>query len=149
MNLSNYTTIPDAIVFPDGTIRLVTSAAKDFAYSSTDIAIIHSLSTANGVPDYIDFDSNIPQMLADAGLVIKQERQPVFHYRSKRRRWPKSTTSSDGKVIQLSKFRSQEQRRVVAQRGYTRFQIRNHRRMQERDEKRKRQEVPKDEQTAE
>ena len=129
MNMSNCTTIPDAIVFPDGTIRLVTSAAKDFAYSSTDIAIIHSLSTANGVPDYIDFDSNIPQMLADAGLVIKQERQPVFHYRSKRRRWPKSTTSSDGKVIQLSDYRTKEQRQVVAQRGYTRFQIRRQKRL--------------------
>ena len=147
--MSNYTTIPDAIVFPDGTIRLVTRAAKDFAYSSTDIGTIHSLSTASAVPDYLDFESSIPQMLADAGLVVKQERQPVFHYRSKRRRWPKSTTSSDGKVIQLSSYRTSEQCQVVAQRGYTRFLIRRHRRMQEHDDKRKRQEVLTDEKTSE
>jgi len=41
-----------------------------------------------------------------------------------------------GQLIQLSKYRTSEQQRVVVQRGYTRFLIRNHRRMQERDEKR-------------
>ena len=54
-----------------------------------------------------------------------------------------------GKVIQLSDYRTKEQRQVVAQRGYTRFQIRQHQRMQERDEKRKRQEMLQDEQTVE
>ena len=50
-----------------------------------------------------------------------------------------------GKVIQLSKFRSQEQQRVVVQRGYTRFLIRHHQRMQERDEKRKEAQQPEEE----
>ena len=54
-----------------------------------------------------------------------------------------------GKVIHLSDYRTKEQRQVVAQRGYTRFQIRHHRRMQERDEKRKRNEAPQGEQTVE
>ena len=54
-----------------------------------------------------------------------------------------------GQLIQLSKYRTSEQRQVVAQRGYTRFQIRHHRRMQERDEKRKRQDVLQGEQTVE
>ena len=124
---------PDAIVFPDGTIRLVTSAARLWTYAKTEI---RSSCAASTVPDYILSEDVVAEAMEDAGLVIKRERQPVFHYRSKRRRWPKSTTSSDGKVIQLSDYRTKEQREVVAQRGYTRFQIRQHQRMQERDEKR-------------
>ena len=79
--MSNYTTIPDAIVFPDGTIRLVTSAAKQWAYSNTEVKNSCSVST---VPDYVDFEDSIPQMMEDDDLVVKRERQPVFHYRSKR-----------------------------------------------------------------
>ena len=80
----NHTPFPDAIVFPDGTIRLVTSAAKNFAYSNTDIRTIFTISRANAVPDYLPFDDTIPEMFEDAGLVVKRERQPVSHYRGKR-----------------------------------------------------------------
>jgi hypothetical protein len=52
-----------------------------------------------------------------------------------------------GKVIQLSDYRTKEQRQIVAQRGYSRFQICQHQRMQERDEKRKREDVLQGEQT--
>ena len=79
--MSNYTTFPDAIVFPDGTIRLVTSAAKQWAYSNTNIK---NSCTESTVPDYDDFEDSIPPMMEDIGLVVKWERQPVFHYRSKR-----------------------------------------------------------------
>jgi len=34
--MSVHTTFPDAIVFPDGTIRLVTDAAKQWAYTNTN-----------------------------------------------------------------------------------------------------------------
>jgi len=54
-----------------------------------------------------------------------------------------------GQLIQMAKYRTSEQRQVVAQRGYTRFLIRQHRRMQEAAEERKRQEALQDEQTAE
>ena len=74
-------TFPDAIVFPDGTIRLVTESAKQWAYSNTEVENSCSVST---VPDYVDFEDSIPQMMEDIGLVVKWERQPVFHYRSKR-----------------------------------------------------------------
>jgi len=137
---------PDAIVFPDGTIRPVTSAAKLWTYAKTEI---RSSCTASTVPDYILSEDVVAEAMEDAGLVLKRERQPVFQYRSKRRRWPKSTTSSDGKVIQLAKFRSEEQRQVVAQRGYTRFLIRQHRRMREAADKCKRQEALTDEKTNE
>ena len=52
-----------------------------------------------------------------------------------------------GKVIQLSDYRTKEQRQIVAQRGYTRFQIHHHRRMQARDEKRRCKDVPEDDGT--
>jgi len=74
-------TFPDAIVFPDGTIRLVTESAKQWAYSNTEVENSCSVST---VPDYVDFEDSIPQMMEDDELVVKRERQPVFHYRSKR-----------------------------------------------------------------
>ena len=144
--MSTCTTIPDAIVFPDGTIRLVTSAAKLWTYTNT---AIRSSCTASTVPNYIESEDSVAEAMEDAGLVLKRERQPVFHYRSKRRRWPKSTTSGDGKVTQLSDYRSEVQRQVVAQRGYTRFQIRHRRRMQERDEKRRCEDVQEDECTVE
>ena len=144
--MSIITQFPDAIVFPDGTIRLVTSAARLWTYTKTEI---RSSCTASTVPDYIESEASVADAMEEAELTIKRERVPVGHYRSKRRRWPKSTTSSDGKVIQLSDYRTKEQRQVVAQRGYTHFQIRQHQRMQERDEKRKREEARQDEQTIE
>ena len=80
--MSIHTTFPDAIVFPDGTIRLVTSAAKLWAYSNTEVK---NSCTDKTVPDYVDFEDSIPQMMEDDELVVKRELQPVFHYRSKRR----------------------------------------------------------------
>ena len=95
--MSIHTTFPDAIVFPDGTIRLVTRAAKNLVYSNTDIGRIFSLSTADAVPDYLQFDDTIAEMFADEGMTVKRERMPVGHYRSKRRRWPKSTTPASNR----------------------------------------------------
>jgi len=54
-----------------------------------------------------------------------------------------------GKVLQLAKYRSAKERQVVAQRGYSRFLARNHRKMQEAADKRKREEVLQEEQTVE
>ena len=90
--MSIHTTFPDAIVFPDGTIRLVTSAAKQWAYSNTNIK---NSCTESTVPDYDDFEDSIPPMMEDIGLVVKWERQPVGHYRSKRRTSPRAKTSDD------------------------------------------------------
>jgi len=147
MVMSNYTTFPDAIVFPDGTIRLVTSAAKNLAYSNTNIGKIFSISTANAVPDYLDFDDSIPEMFEDGGLVVKRERVPVGHYRSKRRRWPKSTTSTDAKVVDFLQRIPRNCREDAMCRAYGRHRARNWQLMQKRDEKRKRQEALQDEQT--
>ena len=133
--MSTYTTIPDAIVFADGTIRLVTSAARLWTCTYTEI---RSSCTASTVPEYIESEDSVADAMEDAGLVIKRERVPVGHYRSKRRRWPKSTTSSDGKIIQLSNYRTSEQCQVVAQRGYTRFLIRQRKKaVAQRDKPRK------------
>ena len=51
-----------------------------------------------------------------------------------------------GKVLQLAKYRSAEQRQVVAQRGYSRFLARQYQRRQV-AEKRKRQDALQGEQT--
>ena len=99
---------PDVIVFPDDTIRLVTRAAKDFAYANTDIAKIFSLSTAASVPDYLLFDPTIPEMFEDGGMSVKWERMPVAHYQGKRRRWPKSKVSNRPKVIEHMGHMSKE-----------------------------------------
>lgn len=79
--MSKGQTFPDAIVFPDGTIRLVSVDAKSWAYSNTDIK---NSCTVNTVADYIEFENSVSQALEDDGFVVKHERQPVFHYRSKR-----------------------------------------------------------------
>ena len=137
--MSNHTTFPDAIVFPDGTIRLVTRAAKDLAYANTNIGRIFSLSTANAVPDYLVFDPTIPQMFVDEGFKVKWERQPVGHYRGKKRKWPKTTTSKNATVIDFLKCAPDEYRKDAMCRAYGRHRQRNHR-MQEAAKKRKRQE---------
>ena len=92
--MSNHTMFPDAIVFPDGTIRLVTRAAKNLVYSNTNIGVVFSLSTAEAVPDYLAFDDTIPQMFEDDGMTVKWERQPVGHYRGKKRAPLKTRTSN-------------------------------------------------------
>jgi len=125
--MSTYTSFPDAIVFPDGTIRLVTRAAKYLAYANTNIAKIFSLSTANAVPDYLMFDDATPQMFEDEGFTVRWERQPVGHYRSKRRRWPKST---DAKVIDFLQRIPEQTRKDAMFRAYGRHRQRHHR-MQE------------------
>ena len=128
--MSTYTSFPDAIVFPDGTIRLVTRAAKDLAYANTNIGRIFSLSTANSVPDYLMFDDATPQMFEDEGFTVRWERQPVGHYRSKRTRWPKSTTSGDGKVIKFLEKIPEQIRKDAMFRAYGRHRQCHHR-MQE------------------
>ena len=87
-----HTTFPDAIVFPDGTIRLVTDAAKQWAYANT---VINGWCKVNTVPDYVDFDDSIPPLMEGKGLVVQWKQMPVSHYRSKRRKWPKSTMNND------------------------------------------------------
>ena len=80
--MSNHTAFPDAIVFPDGTIRLVTGAAKSWAFTNTNLKNSCTLST---VPDYVDFENSVADSIEEAGFVVRRERQPVGHYRSKRR----------------------------------------------------------------
>ena len=94
--MSRITQVPDAIVFPGGTIRLVTRAAKDWAFNSTEI---DRWCDFNTVPDYVDFDISVAQLMKNNGLVVRQERMPVGFYRSNRRRWPKSTVSGEVEVI--------------------------------------------------
>jgi hypothetical protein len=92
MIMSKGQTFPDAIVFPDGTIRLVTSAAKLWAYSNTDMK---NTCTDSSVPDYVDFEDSIPPMMEAVGMVVKREPMPVFHYRSKRNTSLKKSASND------------------------------------------------------
>ena len=87
--MSIHTAFPDAIIFPDGTIRLVTDAAKRWAYINTSIDSWCELST---VPDYVGFDHSIPPLMEGKGLVVQCKQMPVSHYRSKRRKWPKSSS---------------------------------------------------------
>jgi hypothetical protein len=129
--MSNHTTFPDAIVFPDGTIRLVTDAAKQWAYTNTNIDRWCELST---VPDYVDFNDSIPPLMEGKGLVVQWKQMPVSHYRSKRRKWPKST--SDGNVIKFLEKIPESCRQDAMFRAYGRHKARNWRLMQERDEKR-------------
>jgi len=49
-----------------------------------------------------------------------------------------------GEVIQFQKYQSEEDRLSTGQRLYARFKCRHYRKMQERDEKRKREEVRDD-----
>ena len=93
------TRFPDAIVFPDGTIRLVTRAARELTYSSSTIKELLPIRTAREVPDYFSFDDSWPVTLKARGLEVRQQRQPVGHYRSKRRRWPKARASGNVAVI--------------------------------------------------
>jgi hypothetical protein len=144
--MSSHTWFPDAIVFPDGTIRLVSVDAKSWAYSNTDIKRNCTIST---VPDYDAFEDSVPQLMSEDGLVVKYERQPVFNYRSKRRRWPKFATSGDGKVIDLFLHIPKHRRQEVMIRAYARHRARNWRLMQEAADKRKPQEVLQDEQSVE
>lgn len=129
--MSIQTDFPDAIVFPDGTIRLVTDAAKQWAYTNTNIDRWCELST---VPDYVDFDSSIPPLMEGKGLVVQWERMPVSHYRSKRRKWPKSTVNDD--AIDFLQRIPEERRKAAMFRAFGRHKARNWRLMQERDEKR-------------
>lgn len=134
---------PGVIVFPDGTIRLVTRAAKDLAYANTNIAKIFSLSTKSAVPDYLMFDPTIPQMFVDAGFTVKWERQPVEHYRARRRRWSRAATSKNATVIDFLERIPDEYRNDAMCRAYGGHRQRNHR-VQKVAEKRKRQEKQQD-----
>ena len=66
--MSILTTFPDAIVFPDGTIRLVTDSAKQWAHTNT---AIDGWCKINTVPDYVDFDSSIPPLMEGKGLTVQ------------------------------------------------------------------------------
>ena len=149
--MSSQTAFPDAIVFPDGTIRLVTRAAKDFAYANTNIGTVFSLSTARAVPDYLAFDDTIPQMFEDESMTVKRERQPVGHYCGKRRTSLKAKSSNASEVeydnhrarfegLTLDEYRRQRQ----MCRAYGRHRARNWRLMQERDEKLKKSDLPEE-----
>ncbi len=96
--MSNHAAFPDAIVFPDGTIRLVTSKAKQWAYTNTNMDRWCEIST---VPDYVSFDNSIPPLMEGKGFVVQWKRMPVSHYRSKRRKWPKSTPTNGDTAIEL------------------------------------------------
>jgi hypothetical protein len=137
--MSNRAAFPDAIVFPDGTIRLVTSAAKQWAYTNTNIDRWCELST---VPDYVGFDNSIPPLMEGKGFIVLREKQPVFHYRSKRRTTAKFTNASEDEYdghrarfegLSLEEYRKQRR----TSKGIARWQSRNYRRMQEAAEKRK------------
>jgi len=139
--MSSHTRFPDAIVFPDGTIRLVSVDAKSWAYSNTQIKKRCTIST---VPDYIIFSDSIPQMMNDNGLVVKHEKQPVFHYRSKRKALPKaipcenSTDDYDrhrARFVGMDVEQYRKQSRTM--RAYSAFRARHHRMQQEAAEKRK------------
>jgi hypothetical protein len=149
--MSKGQTFPDAIVFQDGTIRLVSVDAKSWAYSNTNMQERCTIST---VPDYDVFEDSVPQSMSDDGLVVKYERQPVFHYRSKRNTSLKKSASNDAlddydrhrarfEDMTVEEYREQSQR----MRAYSRFKADHYRRMQERD--RKGQEMLQDEQSVE
>ena len=101
--MSNITAFPDAIVFPDGTIRLVTRAAKEVAYAATEVRNTRSASSAKAVPDYVSFYDEVPPVLERAGLVLVWERVPVGHYQSKKRKWPKRASSVDEVIVYFLK----------------------------------------------
>jgi hypothetical protein len=128
-----HTTFPDAIVFPDGTIRFVTKVAKQWAYTNTNI---DRWCTASTVPDYVDFDDTVPEIMENTGFVLKQERVPVSHYRSKRRSWPKPAIPNDTKVIDFLQRIPKQCREDAMCRAYGRHRQRHHR-MQEAAEKKK------------
>ena len=118
--MSIITQFPDAIVFPDGTIRLVTIAAKSVAESNTDIRSFFSLGADDPLPDYVFFDCSGPELLEDEGLVVKWEQMPLGHYRSKQRRWPKSAVSGEAKVIDFLQRIPEEHREKAMFRDYGR-----------------------------
>jgi len=137
--MSNRTAFPDAIVFPDGTIRLVTSAAKQWAFTNTSI---DGWCTVSTVPDYVQFDDSISKLMENKGLVVMREKQPVFHYRSKRKTTAKSSNASedeyDGHRARFEGLTVEEyvnQRRKM--RAYSRWQAKNYHRTQEAAKRRK------------
>ena len=137
--MSNRKTFPDAIVFPDGTIRLVTSAAKQWAFTNTNI---DRWCTASTVPDYVEYDDTVSQLMENKGFVVMREKQPVFHYRSKRRTTAKSSNASedeyDGHRAKFEGLPVEEYcKRIRTSKGIARWQANNYQRMQEAAEKRK------------
>jgi hypothetical protein len=116
--MSKGQTFPDATVFQDGTISTV--------------------------PDYVVFPDETPQMMSDDGLVVKYERQPVFHYRSKRKTLPKATcceNSADDHDRHRARFEGLSleayRKQCRTMKAYAKFQQRHHRMEQEAAEKRK------------
>lgn len=98
MVMSTNVKFSDAIVFPNGTIRLISSDAKSWAYSNTDLK---RQFTIESVPNYVAFDDAVAEVMADEGLLIRRERQPVGRYRSKRRRWSSEKISKGTNVIEF------------------------------------------------
>ena len=72
------TRFPDAIVFPDGTIRLVTRAARELTYSSSTIKELLPIRTAREVPDYFSFDDSWPVTLKARGLEVRQRKKSAM-----------------------------------------------------------------------
>ena len=75
-------TFPDAIVFPDGIIRLLSVDAKSWAYSNTKLK---DYCTVNTVADYVVFDCSVPQMMSDDGLVVRYAKHTVWQYKDRRK----------------------------------------------------------------
>jgi hypothetical protein len=102
------------------------------------------MSKGQTFPDAIVFPDSIPQMMNDDGLVVKYERQPVCHYRSKRKTLPKATCCENFaddhdrhrarfEGLSLEDFR----KKCRTMKAYAKFQQRHHRMKQEAADKRK------------
>ena len=133
--MSNRTAFPDAVVFSNGTIRLVTSAAKLWAFTNTSI---DGWCTVSTVPDYVQFDDSISKLMGNKGFVVMREKQPVFHYRSKRKISPieKSSNASEDEYdnhrarfdgLTLEEYREQ----IRVQSAYAKWKCSYYHRMQE------------------
>jgi hypothetical protein len=122
---------PDAIVFPNGTIRLISSNAKSWAYSRTDLKRDFRVES---VPNYVAFDDAVAESMAEDGLLIRRERQPVGHYRSKRRRWPNKKISNDTTVIDFLQRIPEQAREDAMFRAYGRHKRQAHRGVSCKDE---------------
>ena len=124
--MSNITAFPDAIVFPDGTIRLITFAAKEAAFAATEVRNTQFARSAKEVPDYVPFHDDVPPVLERAGLVLVWERVPVGHYRSNLRKWPNRASASDEVVVYFLARVPEEYRQSAASRAYARHRRRKH-----------------------
>ena len=57
----------------------------------------------------MDFDNSIAKLIEGKGLVVQWKQMPVSHYRSKRRKWPKSTATNGETTIDFLKRQEEMQ----------------------------------------